>query len=189
MGFILILVSYLLGSIPTAYFASRLLKGEDIRHLGDSNMGAANAYRQLGAKIGITVGIVDAAKGALAVGLAERLGSPQVLVLACGLAAIIGHNWPVFLGLRGGRGMSTTIGVLLVTVTMPVIVMALPCLITLIWTRNVTKAAAVLFVPLSALGWWFGLSGLFIGYGLMLPCVVALAHFLQIRHIPANSNP
>jgi glycerol-3-phosphate acyltransferase PlsY len=189
MSLLLIIVSYLLGSLPTAYIAGRLLKGKDIRQLGDSNMGAANAFRQLGARVGITVGVVDAAKGALAIALAEKAGLTQVMVLSCGLAAVVGHNWPVFLGFRGGRGMSTSIGVLLSTVTYPILITALPCLLTLLITKNVTKAGAVLFVPLSALGWWLGLSGLLIGYSILLPVVVALAHFLQVRHIPARLNP
>jgi len=186
---LLIIIGYLLGSIPTAYIAARLGKGQDIRLMGDTNVGAANAYRQLGARVGIAVGLVDAAKGALAIALGNVAGLPEVDTLACGLAAVIGHNWPVFLGFRGGRGMSTTIGVLLCTVTVPMLIMAAPCVATLILTKNVTKAAAVLFVPLSALGWWVGLSGLLIGYGLLLPCVVALAHFLQMRRIPAGLHP
>jgi glycerol-3-phosphate acyltransferase PlsY len=189
MGRVIIIISYLLGSIPTAYIASHLMKGKDIRQMGDTNMGAANAYRELGAKAGITVGVVDAAKGALSIALADRAGLSQVLVLSCGLAAVIGHNWPIFLGFRGGRGVSTSIGVLLTTVTWPILITALPSLATLLWTKNVTKAAAVLFVPLSALGWWLGLSGLSIGYSLLLPCVVGIAHFLQVRHIPAGLHP
>jgi glycerol-3-phosphate acyltransferase PlsY len=189
MSLIVIIISYLLGSIPTAYIAAHLLKDRDIRQMGDTNMGAANAYRQLGAKIGITVGVVDAAKGALAIGLAERVGLSQVLVLGCGLAAVIGHNWPIFLGFRGGRGLSTTIGVLIATVTWPILITALPCIVTLLRTKNVTKSAAVLFVPLSGLGWWLGLPGLLIGYSLLLPCVVGVAHFLQVRRLPAGLNP
>jgi acyl phosphate:glycerol-3-phosphate acyltransferase len=152
-------------------------------------MGAANAYRQLGARVGIAVGFIDAAKGALAIALGNFAGVPLVDVLGCGLAAVIGHNWPVFLGFRGGRSMGTTIGVLLCTVTLPILIMALPCIAFLVLTRNVTKAAAVLFVPLSVLGWLVGLSGLLIGYSLLLPCVVALAHFMQVRRIPAGLRP
>jgi acyl phosphate:glycerol-3-phosphate acyltransferase len=124
MGLVIIIISYLLGSIPTAYIASHLIKGKDIRQMGDTNMGAANAYRELGARTGITVGVVDAAKGALSIALADRAELSHVLVLSCGLAAVIGHNWPIFLGFRGGRGVSTSIGVLLTTVTWPILIKA-----------------------------------------------------------------
>ena len=71
MPFLIILLSYLLGSIPTAYIAGRLIKGKDIRQMGDGNMGARNAFRQLGAKTGLSVGIIDSLKGILAILIAQ----------------------------------------------------------------------------------------------------------------------
>jgi acyl phosphate:glycerol-3-phosphate acyltransferase len=188
MAWLVVVISYLLGSIPTAYIAGRLIHGQDIRQMGDSNMGAANAYRQLGARVGIVVGIIDSAKGALAVLIAHAANLPVIWVLIVGIAAVIGHNWPVFLGFRGGRGVSTTIGVLLVTVTIPILIMAGPCIIALLLTRNVTKSMVVLFVPLSALGWWLDLSGLLIGFSILLPVIVAVTHWLRVRE-PAHLNP
>ena len=104
MPWLIPILGYLLGSIPTAYIAGRLLRGRDIRQMGDGNVGAQNAFRQLGAKVGITVGIIDIGKGALAVLIAQAAGIPLVAVLITGAAAVVGHNWPVFLGVRGGRG-------------------------------------------------------------------------------------
>ncbi len=113
MPWLIIVLGYFLGSIPTAYVAGHLLKGRDIRQMGDANVGAANAFRQLGAKAGIGVFFVDVGKGALAILIAQTAHIPQPAVLFTGAAAVIGHNWPVFIGFRGGRGESTTIGVLL----------------------------------------------------------------------------
>ncbi len=115
-----IIFSYLLGAFPTAYLAGRLLKGEDIRKLGSGNVGATNALRVLGKGPGITVLLIDVLKGALAVTAAGDfiIGNynqelPAVLVRAgCGMAAVAGHNWPVFLGFKGGKGVATTLGVL-----------------------------------------------------------------------------
>jgi glycerol-3-phosphate acyltransferase PlsY len=92
MPWLIIILGYFLGSIPTAYVAGRILKGVDIRQIGDGNMGAANVFRRLSPKAGIAVGIVDAGKGALAVLIAQAANIPQVAVLFAGAAAVAGHN-------------------------------------------------------------------------------------------------
>jgi acyl phosphate:glycerol-3-phosphate acyltransferase len=157
MTWVIVVIGYLLGSIPTGHIAGRLIAGKDIRRMGDANTGAANVFRELSRTTGILVGLADAAKGALAVLLAQTAMLPQTMVLLTGLVAVLGHNFPVFLGFRGGKGVSTSIGVLLVVYTVPSLIMALPCVAALWLTRNVTPAMAVFYVPLSILGWWLGL--------------------------------
>ena len=66
--------------------------------MGDGNIGAANAFRQLGARVGLTVGVIDAGKGALAVLIAQAAGIPQIAILITGIAVVLGHNWPFLLG-------------------------------------------------------------------------------------------
>ena len=188
MTWLIIVFSYLLGSVPTAYLASRWLRGKDIRRVGDSNVGAANAYLELGARVGIIVGLIDAAKGAAAVLIARALNLSEVTVLGAGLAAVIGHNWPVFLGFRGGRGVSTTIGVLFATNLQPMLIMTIPTIVALVLMKNVTKAMAVLFLPLSLLSWWVGLSGLQIGYSILLPVIIGVTHYFRVKQ-PAHSHP
>ncbi|MDD5083171.1 MAG: glycerol-3-phosphate acyltransferase [Dehalococcoidales bacterium] len=112
MPWLIVALGYLLGAIPTAFIAGHLLKGKDIRQVGDGNMGAANAYHQLGPKTGVIVALIDASKGALVIAIAQMADVSQIAVLLSGVAAVVGHNWPVFIGFRGGRGVSTTIGVL-----------------------------------------------------------------------------
>ncbi|MFH0942016.1 MAG: glycerol-3-phosphate acyltransferase [Chloroflexota bacterium] len=186
MPWLVIASSYLLGSLPTAYLAGRL-KGKDIRRLGDGNVGAANAYRELGAKTGAIVFLLDAAKGALAIFIAERLQAHQMVVLLSGAAAVGGHNWPVFLGFRGGRGESTTIGVLLSLITQPMLICAVPALVTLIISRNVTRASAALFVPLPLVGWWLAVPGVLITYSIILPVLVGITHYFRTHpHTPGD---
>jgi len=181
MPWLIIALGYFLGSIPTAYIAGHLLKGKDIRQMGDGNAGARNAFYQLGAKTGITIFLIDAGKGALAILIAQVGNLPQVAVLITGVAAVIGHNWPVFIGFRGGRGEATTIGVLLTVITQPMLIMAGPALAALFILKNVTKASAVLFVPLSLVCWWLRMPGVLIGYSIALPCLVGFTHFLRTR--------
>lgn len=116
---LLILASYLLGSLPLSYWAARLLKGIDLRQCGTGQVGAGNLYRMTGSwKSGMAVGVFDLTKGMLMIGVARLAGLDIAQQLVIGTAAIIGHNWPVFLRFSGGRGVGTTIGVILI---MPVI--------------------------------------------------------------------
>ena len=181
MPWIIIVLGYLLGALPTAFLAGHFLRGVDIRRVGDENMGAANAFRELGPAIGIGVGLIDGAKGALAVLLAQSAGLSQLGVLTTGLATVIGHNWPVFIGFRGGRGESTTIGILLVLVTRPMLILAIPTVVTLIIKKNVNIASAVLFIALPVVGWVMHISGILIAYGIAMPCLVGFTHYLRVR--------
>ena len=181
-----IIIGYLLGSLPSAYIAGRMLRGMDIRQLGDGNMGTANAWRELGARAGIVVIIVDVGKGAAAMLIATAIGVPLPVLLLTGLAAVAGHNWPIFLGFRGGRGAATTIGVLLSlmphAMAPPLAIAAVPLLI----TRNVIVAGSFVFIPLPLFAWLFGAPGAHIGYCIALPCLVGFTHFITTRHAPAE---
>jgi glycerol-3-phosphate acyltransferase PlsY len=176
-----IAIGYLLGSIPTAYIAGRVLQNKDIRRLGDENAGAANVYRALGHKAGVLVGVLDAAKGAAAILVAQSGQSAQATVLFTGTAAIAGHNWPVFTGFRGGRGVSATIGILLVLVTLPMLILAIPTIVTLVYKRSVTPAMAFLFIALPLVDWWLKVPGLLVAYGMALPALVGITHYLRVR--------
>ena len=181
MAWLIVVLSYLIGAIPTAYIAGRLTAGVDIRRIGDDNMGAANAYRELSHKIGVIVFFIDAFKGALVIFLAQLINLPQIIVLLCGVAAVVGHNWPVYLRFRGGRGESTAIGILYVLVPIPMLIMTVPAFLTLILKKNVILASAVLFIPLSLLGWWLHAVRYADSYSISLPCLVGLTHFLRTR--------
>ena len=178
---LIVLIGYVLGALPTAYIAGRILKYGDIRRLGDENAGAANAYRELGPKAGILVGVIDAAKGALAVFIAQSGDLSQNVVLLTGAAAVIGHNWPIFLGFRGGRGVSTAIGILFVLVTLPMLILTLPALLILIWKRSVTPSMAFLFITLPFLDWWLKVPPALIAYGVALPALVGITTFFRTR--------
>jgi len=176
-----VILAYLLGSVPTAYIAGRWVRGVDIRILGDRNVGAANTYREIGARAGLCVFLADVAKGAVAILVANSLDLSQSVVLLVGIATVAGHNWPLFLGFHGGRGVATAIGVLLALMPLEMsipLALAVVCLVT---TRDVILTSAVLFVPIPLIGWLFGASGMIIGYGVALPCVVGLTHYVTTR--------
>ena len=109
---LLTLGAYLLGSVPAAYLAARWSRGIDIRQYGDGNVGSTNLMRLTSKRMGIPVVIFDLGKGALMVWIAQLLGLDITQQVTVGVAAVIGHNWPVFLRFNGGRGIFTSLGVI-----------------------------------------------------------------------------
>jgi glycerol-3-phosphate acyltransferase PlsY len=183
MTWLMIPLGYLLGSIPTAYIAGKIACGKDIREMGDGNMGAQNVYRQFGPVIGIAVGLIDAGKGILAILAAQSVGMTQTGIFFTGAATVIGHNWPVFLGFRGGRGEATTIGILYTLVPIPSIIVTIPATLVLFLTRNVILSSAAAFVPLPFICWWLHVPGAVITYSLILLILVAITHVIRTRRI------
>ena len=111
---LLILGGYLLGSIPSAYLAGRWLKGIDLRQYGSGTVSGSMVWEHVAHWAVIPVGIFDLLKAAVPTWLAMRLSLGQHAAAAVGLAATIGHNWPLYLGFTGGRGISPFLGALLV---------------------------------------------------------------------------
>ena len=108
-----LLEALLLGSIPTAHLLARLLTDTDIRRAASGNVGALNAYRNLGSVAGLLVMVVDIGKGALAVFVAERIGASDMPLYVAALLTTLGHNFSPFLGFRGGKGVATFLGLML----------------------------------------------------------------------------
>ena len=109
-----LVASYFIGAIPTSYLLSRFFAGIDLRQEGSGNLGATNLYRVLGWKYAIPAALVDIAKGFIPVVVfAPRASPSQLFALACGVAAIIGHVFSVFVGFKGGKGVATAAGVML----------------------------------------------------------------------------
>lgn len=123
-----IVIAYLLGSIPTSYLLGKFLFGTDIRKKGSGNVGATNALRTFGAKIGVVVLLIDMLKGVAAILIARymmrhalTLYDINVTVSLSGLAVILGHIYTVFLGFKGGKGVATAAGVFLILLPVPFI--------------------------------------------------------------------
>jgi len=108
-----LLIGYLFGSIPSSYIAARFKKGIDIRSTDTGNVGAGSVFRVVGVRDGILVLLADMGKGAAAVFAAQALGVSQAWVLGAGVAAIVGHTFPLFINFRGGQGVATIIGIFL----------------------------------------------------------------------------
>lgn len=113
MTVLLVAGAYVLGAVPFGLLMVRLATGRDIRAEGSGNIGATNVFRIAGPALGVVVLLLDMAKGAVPVLVARQIGASPAVAVAMGLATIVGHNWPVFLKGKGGKGIATSYGVLL----------------------------------------------------------------------------
>lgn len=142
---LLSLIGYLIGSFSSAYFVTKTLKGIDIRQYGSGNAGATNALRVLGPKYGVLVLLLDALKGIVAV-MVGRLILGFNGGLICGFFAVVGHDWPIFLQFKGGKGVATSIGVLATTHFLSAIAAAPIAIILIFITRYVSLGSLTFLV-------------------------------------------
>lgn len=173
-----IVCGYLLGSIPSGYIAARFAKGIDIRNVGNRVMGALNVYYEVGHAAGVLVLLADIGKGVAAVLLARWLGVDLIFQLLVGLAAVLGHIFPVFLKFRGGRGGATSIGVLLCLLPEAIPFWLAICGVVLLITRNITACYSMGFVCFPVV------AGLIYGDVSLVAFSLGLPLFLSIGYIP-----
>ena len=170
-----------MGSVPTAYILVRWMEGEDIRDVGSRNVGALNAYNRTGAWAGLLVLLVDTAKGVLVVAAPRLLGvDPWVLFITSPLV-VVGHNWPVFLNFRGGKGAAAIFGISLVIVPWLTIITAGPSILVMLLLRNVVLGAAFGFISLNTLLWVTGQGAEQVGLCLLLTLLVTGTYVLNVR--------
>ncbi|MFL5456063.1 MAG: glycerol-3-phosphate acyltransferase, partial [Myxococcales bacterium] len=108
-----VLGAYLAGSVPFGLFVTRLVSGRDVRTVGSGNIGATNVARAAGPAAALSTLLLDGAKGFVPAYFATKSADSTVLGAACGVAAVVGHCFPVWLGFRGGKGVATGLGVAL----------------------------------------------------------------------------
>ncbi len=173
--------AYLLGSIPTAYLVGRWRRGIDVRRVGSGNVGGSNLRATVGLWATVAVGLFDVAKGALPAWLGLRLGLDETAALLAGLAAVAGHDWSPWLGFQGGRGMATTLGVLLILFPVGLLwILGALALGALTGWVALLHGLGVLTVPLLSL--WLGQRAAVTLVG------VALASLMVVKRVEANEG-
>ncbi|HOI30604.1 MAG TPA: glycerol-3-phosphate 1-O-acyltransferase PlsY [Melioribacteraceae bacterium] len=192
-----VVLSYLVGSIPTSIILSKLLKGIDIRQHGSGNAGGTNVFRVLGWKWGVLTIILDAFKGAIAVVLVARLYLDSfpfsnitpfddftLVQIICGIAAVIGHIWTVFAGFKGGKGIATALGFLITLITIDMLLALAVFTLTVTLSRYISlgsmMAAVSLPIILVVRENIFGVE--IPGYQTILPFVVGLVLLVLYTH-------
>jgi glycerol-3-phosphate acyltransferase PlsY len=194
----LVVLAYLIGAIPFGMLAGRLAGGIDLRRHGSQRTGATNALRTLGLRWAAAVFVFDVGKGVAAVLLARELyqagpaGSPEWAAAACGVAAVIGHNWSVFIGFGGGRGVATSAGGLL-AISPLTLAGVVPIVALVVWrTRFVSlgSLAAAAAAPLitaalaatSVVGWAA------VGYALATGVLILVSHRDNVARLQSGTE-
>ena len=177
--------AYLLGAVPTSYIAGRLLRGIDIRDYGSGTVSGTNVWHSVARWAVVPVGIFDILKGFVPVYIAMVMGltlfdEPVLAQGIVGLAAIAGHNWPVFLGFSGGRGISTMMGVLVVLAPWELLVFVVIWLLCIALLRNVPLGAiiAAVSLPLASLGFGKPME--------LTLCLLAIFILFALKRLLAN---
>lgn len=178
--------SYLVGSIPTAYLMVKRLKRVDVRTIGSGNVGATNVTRAAGFTAGFIVFVLDAAKGLVAV----RLIAPWWLDnatpfgrLLCGVAAVLGHMFPIFLGFQGGKGVATTLGVMLGTSPLILGVCLLVLVVCLALWRYMSLASMMAAVTIPLTQQLTGHPPAEVTLGVLLCLLIILRHRANIQRL------
>ena len=189
---LLIVIAYLLGSIPTALIISKRFFGIDIRDYGSGNMGATNTFRVLGSKYGTMVMVFDMLKGITAVMLYNFLPyyfhnelERTNFMIGLGLAAVIGHIFPIFAGFRGGKGVATLFGMLLALQPVVAVSCVAVFMLVLFFTRYVSLSSilAAISLPISVLWIWNEHEVIYRVFALLVAAMVVFTHQKNIGRI------
>lgn len=179
MEYLLILaLSYLVGSIPNGLIVGKLTSGVDIRQFGSKNIGATNAYRILGPWPALWVLLTDIAKGVAGVYIGLGLVGTPPAALAGGIAAIAGHNWSLFLGFKGGRGVATALGVIAILMPQVTAIVFVVWAVIVYFTRYVSLGSIVGAFIAPPLVWLFGERQEYLYFA------IVAAFFVIVRHRP-----
>lgn len=153
---LIFIISYLIGSISFSYLIAKKIKKIDIRQHGSGNAGATNTLRVLGIWPAIIVLLLDVTKGIIAVVISRLFGLDPWAVALSGLLAIIGHNWPVFYGFRGGKGVATTIGMFAILNFIPALYAGIVAILLIVFTRYVSLGSLIFIISTPILTYYIG---------------------------------
>ncbi len=176
MSVILCVIGYLLGSIPFAFLVAVRWGGTDVRRSGSGNVGAANVARTTRTSLAVLAAVLDAAKGSAAVLIAHRFGSDGLTPTASGVAAVVGHVYPVWLGLRGGKGVATTGGAFALLAPLATSLAVTAFAVTTWVTRYVSLGSVVAAALLAPLAYLTGAPAPTVLGAVMVGALVLLRH-------------
>ena len=174
---IAVVIGYLLGSVSFSYIIAKKVAGIDIRQHGSGNAGATNTLRVLGKGPGILVLLLDAGKGILAVLAAQWISGSDLAMALAGVAAILGHNWPIFFGFRGGKGIATAIGVI-ATLSFFAFIWAVLATVLVIFLTRYVSLGSLVFLTLMPILMYFHDDPLSF---IMIALIVAILGYVRHR--------
>lgn len=182
---LIVLIAYFIGNFSTSYLVAKLFAKIDIREHGSGNAGSTNVLRTLGVKAAALTFLGDLLKGVVAVYLGNKYGG-SMLALLCGVAVVIGHNWPVFLGFKGGKGIATTIGVVIAIKPLVALICVSIGVVILFRFKYVSLASitAISVLPFTII--IYGLN--YFLFGLILALLAIYRHRENIKRLLAGNE-
>ena len=188
MPLLVVSIGYLAGSIPFAFLAGRYFRGVDIRRIGSGNVGAANVLRSTGALTAVVVMLLDAAKGAGAVLFVQRLAPGDAAPAAAGIAAVVGHVYPIWLRFRGGKGVATAAGAFAV-LTPLALAPAAAIFVATVWaTRFISLGSIVATLALGPIALAVGASAAVVGAACAVALLIVFRHRANIGRLLAGTE-
>jgi glycerol-3-phosphate acyltransferase PlsY len=186
-----VVVAYLLGSLPAGYLLGRLW-GIDVLQRGSGRTGGSNVFRAIGIVPALLTGAIDIGKGALAVWLAGRLCSYQAAEVLAGAAAILGHNYSVFLRFRGGAGVATSLGALAAIHLPAAVALAVLLVVVIAVTRYASIGSLTVTTLMPVVLLILALKGvrplIYMSYGILAWAIIVYAHLPNIRRLIAGTE-
>ncbi|ORU00284.1 Acyl-phosphate:glycerol-3-phosphate O-acyltransferase PlsY [Anaerovibrio sp. JC8] len=175
--------SYLIGSIPNGLILGKAVWGVDLREHGSGNIGATNAWRTIGKPAGICIFVLDMLKGFLGAGLGLfYAGAPEYGVL-CGILAVVGHSWSIFLKFKGGKSVSTGLGVLIMLMPIIAVIVFLVWLAIVFVTRYVSLGSIVGAAMVPVLSYIFDMPMVYTGFGALAAVFIIYRHKSNIERL------
>lgn len=182
---VVIPIGYVLGSIPFALLVGRWLGGIDLRTSGSGNMGAANAFRTTGPYVGLAILLLDVAKGVATVLLARRLGGGATPTVA-GVAAVVGHVYPVWLGFHGGKGVATACGAFALLAPPATAIAGAAFILTTLWSRYVSLGSVVGTMLVGPVAYFTSAPRSVVVGALVTAAIVVQRHRENLRRLQAG---
>jgi glycerol-3-phosphate acyltransferase PlsY len=188
MAALLVIFSYLLGSVPSGLIIGKL-SGLDVRNAGSGNIGATNVARLLGKKGGLLTLVADMAKGFIPVLAVQQMGLGDPIAALVGIAAFVGHLYPVFLNFKGGKGVATGFGVLLGLAPLAATILLVIFAAVAFSTRIVSLSSMVTAVAAPLLLWLFYYSPTYIMMATLMAIMIVFRHYANIQRLLNGTEP
>jgi glycerol-3-phosphate acyltransferase PlsY len=183
---IVLITGYLFGSIPFSYLLARRHRDIDLRVTGSGNVGAANLLRATTKKIGVSAMALDVAKGIASVLVARQIEPGATAPAVAGIAAVLGHIYPVWLGFRGGKGVATTCGVFSILAPQATLVATIVFLALVWWSRYISLGSVVASILLAPLAYVTDAPGVTVGAAAIVAAIIVHRHRSNLARVSAG---
>ena len=188
MQVIVVIIAYLLGSIPFGYVIVKGKGGGDIRETGSGGTGATNVSRRAGKTAGVLTLLLDAAKGCAAVLIARALTGDDWVIAAAAIAALVGHIFPVWLGFRGGKGVATGVGIFVVLAPIALLCASVIFVAIVALTRYVSLGSIVAAVLIPVFVWWQTDLRSLLTAAIVAAALIVFAHRGNIKRLASRTE-